>query len=164
VKERIDRGFDDVDSFTQFALSILNRRKSRAGAALENHMEYILQVREILYERAPVTENRSRPDFLFPGIQEYHDESFPAALLTMLGVKTSCKDRWRQVLSEALLTLEPGISVNQTDEMRANGLRLVVPINLHDTYVSHQREWLMDVSGFMTMVSERQRSHLTESR
>ena len=42
----------------------------------------------------------------------------------MLAVKSTCKDRWRQILAEAdrlpvkhLLTLEPGISVAQTDEM-----------------------------------------------
>ena len=43
----------------------------------------------------------------------------------MLAAKTSCKDRWRQVLAEAdrirtkhLLTLEPAISKIQTAEMR----------------------------------------------
>ncbi len=52
----------------------------------------------------------------------------------MLGVKSTCKDRWRQVLSEAaripdkcLLTVEPGISENQTNEMQANRLQLVLP-------------------------------------
>ena len=62
-----------------------------------------------------------------PGIDEYRQEGVPTELLTFLGEKTSCKDRWRQVLSEAdritnkhLLTLEPGISKNQTDEMRSN--------------------------------------------
>jgi hypothetical protein len=59
----------------------------------------------------------------------------------MLGSKSSCKDRWRQVLSETeriphkhLLTLEPGISENQTDEMRAKLLQLVLPASLHTTY------------------------------
>ena len=59
----------------------------------------------------------------------------------MLGAKSTCKDRWRQVLSEAqripnkhLLTLEPGISENQTDEMQAKRLQLILPAQLHATY------------------------------
>ena len=42
----------------------------------------------------------------------------------MLGAKSTCKDRWRQVLAEDekisrkhLLTLEPGISEPQTHQM-----------------------------------------------
>lgn len=52
---------------------------------------------------------------------------FSIIACTMLGVKSTCKDRWRQVLSEAkridnkhLATLEPGISENQTAEMQAH--------------------------------------------
>ena len=66
---------------------------------------------------------------------------FDASLLTMLGVKTTCKDRWRQVLAEArrierkhLLTLETAISGHQTDEMRDNHLQLVVPRGPHGTF------------------------------
>ncbi len=69
----------------------------------------------------------------------------------MLGVKSTCKDRWRQVLAEAnriehkhLLTFEAAISSNQTDEMRTKNLQLVVPRRLHDSYTETQRAWLMD--------------------
>ena len=78
-------------------------------------------------------------------------------------MKSTCKDRWRQVLSEAdrverkhLLTLEPAISTNQTDEMQARQLQLVLPRSLHATYTSAQQTWLMDVSGFVALVRERQ--------
>jgi hypothetical protein len=81
----------------------------------------------------------------------------------MLGAKSSCKDRWRQVLTEAkridskhLLTLEPGISENQTDEMRAHKLQLVLPAGLHETYRPTQQDWLMDVQGFLALVRDRQ--------
>jgi hypothetical protein len=74
----------------------------------------------------------------------------------MLGVKSTCKERWRQVLAEAdrikakhLLTLEPGISEAQTAEMRKNDLLLVLPQSLHATYNPRQRDWLMDVRGFI---------------
>jgi hypothetical protein len=52
----------------------------------------------------------------------------------MLGVKTSVKDRWRQVLDEAakirvkhLFTLSEGVSPEQFRQMDGAGLRLVVP-------------------------------------
>jgi hypothetical protein len=35
--------------------------------------------------------------FHLPGEREYHDATFSAALLVMLGVKSTTKDRWRQV-------------------------------------------------------------------
>ncbi|MCK5724549.1 MAG: restriction endonuclease, partial [Gammaproteobacteria bacterium] len=135
IGERLSQGFtDDVDSFISFSLSVQNRRKSRAGLALENHLEILFLECGIRYTRTPVTENKAKPDFIFPGSNEYHDPDYNSGLLTMLGVKSSCKDRWRQVLSEAdridskhLLTLEAAISTNQTDEMQAKKLQLVVP-------------------------------------
>ena len=94
---------------------------------------------DLQYTRQAITENNAKPDFLFPGTAEYHDETFPQARLSMLGVKTTCKDRWRQVLSEAkrikekhLFTLEPAISTNQTSEMNAHHVRLVLPAGLHN--------------------------------
>lgn len=38
-----------------------------------------------------------------------------------------------------LFTLEPAISIHQTIEMEACGLRLVVPAQLHNTYTNAQR-------------------------
>jgi len=168
VAERISTGFHvsdgaDVDGFLSFSLSVQNRRKARAGQALENHLEAVFQAQGIHYNRGALTENRNRPDFLFPGQAEYHDPAFPASRLTMLGAKSTLKDRWRQVLSEArripdkhLLTLEPGISENQTDEMQAKCLQLVVPRQLHDTYRASQQGWLIDLSGFLRVVEARQ--------
>lgn len=165
--ERLRQGFlkdgtPDVDSFISVSLSVQNRRKSRAGYALENHLEAILIEHRIAYSREQETENRSKPDFLFPGIDNYRDGAFEESKLTMLGVKSSCKDRWRQVLSESqriknkhLLTLEPGISENQTNEMAANYLNLVVPKGIHTTYKEAQRDWLLNVSNFLDVVRDR---------
>jgi hypothetical protein len=57
----------------------------------------------------------------------------------MLAAKTTCKDRWRQILNEAdripakhLLTLQEGVSEGQFREMNDAGVRLVVPRALHD--------------------------------
>lgn len=169
VAERIANGFmsaegADVDGFLKFSLSVQNTRKSRAGLALENHLEAIFQAFKIPYARGVETENKNKPDFLFPGQREYRNPHFPAAKLTMLGSKSTLKDRWRQVLSEAeripnkhLVTLSPGLSENQTDEMRAKALQLVVPRKLHETYRPAQQNWLMDMAGFLALVEERQR-------
>lgn len=163
VARRLEQGFSDdsttdVEGFIQFSLSVHNRRKSRVGYALENHLEEIFNTHNLMYSRTQSTENKSKPDFLFPDIQSYRDLKFPQSRLTMLGVKSTCKDRWRQVLAEAnriqnkhLFTLEPGISENQTDEMQANNLQLVLPKRLHDTYKPRQQSWLIDLATLSAM-------------
>jgi hypothetical protein len=168
VAERVGSGFQaasaiDVDGFLAFSLSVQNRRKARAGQALENHLEAVFLAQGIQYARGAQTENRNKPDFLFPGAANYADAAFPEARLTMLGAKSTLKDRWRQVLSEArridqkhLLTLEPGISENQTGEMRAKSLQLVIPRRLHETFRPGQREWLIDLASFLEIVRSRQ--------
>ncbi|MBF0291368.1 MAG: hypothetical protein HQK86_04350 [Nitrospinae bacterium] len=129
------------------------------------HLEEIFIKCGIRYNRrTAVTENKAKPDFLFPGVAEYHDLAFNKLRLTMLGVKSTCKDRWRQVLAEAdriddkhLLTLEAAISTHQTNEMQAKRLQLVLPRGLHKTYTAEQQTWLMDVAGFTKLVRERQK-------
>jgi hypothetical protein len=155
----------DVDGFLSFSLSVQNRRKSRAGQSLELHLEALFNARNIKFQRGVETENRNKPDFLFPGQADYRNEKFETARLTMLGAKSTCKDRWRQVLSEAqrienkhLLTLEPGISENQTDEMKSKKLQLVLPAAIHDSYRPSQRAWLMNVVSFVELVVNRQTS------
>ncbi len=166
ISERLAQGFEnDVDGFFRFSLSAQNRRKSRAGQALENHVEQLFVCRNIMYDRTKVTENNAKPDFIFPSIEAYRDEQFSTELLTMLGVKSTCKDRWRQVLSEAdrisekhLLTFEAAISVNQTREMEYNHLQLVVPEAIHKTYTDTQQKWLINVADFIEMLLFRQRA------
>lgn len=168
VSERLKSGFmtgddADVDGFLSFSLSVQNRRKSRAGQSLENHLETIFNARKLRFDRGALTEKKARPDFLFPGGAEYHDESFPTKRLTLLGAKSTCKDRWRQVLSEGgrishkhLVTLEPSISEAQTDEMKAFNLQLILPKSLHTSYKPAQQSWLMDVTEFIGLVKTRE--------
>lgn len=162
--DRLQKGFaGDVDGFLAFSLAVQNRRKSRSGHALENHLQVIFQSHKIRYERGAATEGKAKPDFLFPGSKEYNDAGYDAALLTMLGAKTTCKDRWRQVLAEAkridrkhLLTLEAAISVAQTDQMQEHNLQLVIPRGLHETFTPAQRRSLLNLSDFTTIVKERE--------
>jgi hypothetical protein len=136
----------DVGRTLELAMQTFQRRRARAGRALENHVAIILTAFGIEYEPQAYTEGRKQPDFLFPGSLAYHDPEFPEGRLRVLAVKTTCKDRWRQVLSEAdrvprkhLLTLEAPISVAQTDEMASRSVALVLPIGLHHLFEPKQQ-------------------------
>tara|TARA_R100000541_G_scaffold22991_3_gene32861 strand:- start:3259 stop:4053 length:795 start_codon:yes stop_codon:yes gene_type:complete len=170
VSSRVEAGFvddkgTDVDGFISFSLSVQNRRKSRMGHSLENHLAAVLRVHDIRHVRGAVTEHRHKPDFLFPDLETYQAAPIEGdSRLTMLGAKPTCKDRWRQVLAEAekishkhLLTLEPGISEPQTDQMKASSLQLVVPAPVHRSYTEAQRGWLWSVGDFIGEVRTRQR-------
>ncbi len=167
VAIRLKEGFgehgDDVDEFISFSLSVQNRRKSRSGHAFENHIEEILIQNSVSFERGKKTEGKQTPDFLFPGQEQYLSPGFDASLLRMLGAKTSCKERWRQVLAEAkrvklkhLITLEPAISEDQTNQMKDMKLQLVVPGNIQQTYTNHQRQGLQTFKEFIEEVKQTQ--------
>lgn len=158
VTERLAEAGSDVDRVLEIAMQTFQRRRSRAGHALENHTAHLLTLHGVRFVRQARTEGSKKPDFLFPGRDEYSDAGFPDAHLFMLGVKTTCKDRWRQVLTEAdripakhLLTLEAPISLAQTREMSTRALSLVVPRPLHDLFDPMQRTELLSLAGFMDL-------------
>lgn len=170
IGERLRDGFfqvaePDVDGFMQFSLSVQNRRKARAGAALENHIEAVLIANGLRYSRGALTERNNRPDFIFPGSAEYNDHLFPSGRLTVLAAKTTAKDRWRQITKEAdrvplkhLLTLEPAISENQTQQMRESAVQLVIPTAVHGDYTATQVTWLLRLRDFIQGVRARQQA------
>lgn len=163
LKEGFGKDGLDVDDFISYSLSVQNKRKSRAGYAFENHLAEIFDQNKIDYSRGVKTERNNKPDFLFPGEKEYFDPKYPSQFLTMLGLKTSAKDRWRQILPEAdrispkhLITLEPSISKNQTDEMRTQAVKLVIPRSIFNTYSKEQLVELMSLDEFVSMVKFKQ--------
>ena len=168
VSERLATGFmdgpeADVDGFLKFSLSVQNRRKSRAGHALENHAEAVFSARGVRYTRGTVTESGNRPDFLFPSIENYLDKSFPAQRLTMPGAKSTLKDRWRQVLTEAdrigtkhLLTLSADVTSGQMAQTVGERIRLVIPKQVQKTYSADQRDRTIDFETFIGLVLDRQ--------
>jgi len=163
VNNRLTKGFRDTDDFISFSLSVQNRRKSRMGLALQNHLSELFTVSKLKFTAQARTEPQSKPDFIFPGEREYHDDTFDETFLVMLGAKSTCKDRWRQILTEAdrikrkhLCTLEGGISVRQTTEMQRQSVTLVVPKNLHATYTETQLEQILSIKMFIDFVREKQ--------
>ena len=74
----------------------------------------------------------------------------------MLAVKTTCRDRWRQILNEAdripakhLLTLQEGVSEGQFAEMTGAGVQLVIPAKLMDSFPKSVRPHLQTLESFI---------------
>ena len=161
----MSKPFGSIDAFIQMANEVLNRRKSRAGKSLEHHLADIFMHNNLVFEEQAVTEDNKKPDFLFPNADCYHNLQFPADNLVVLGAKTTCKDRWRQVLSEAdrvdakfLFTLQQGISKNQLREMRDSNLTLVVPNKYIASFPQEYQAEIDNLSGFIKMVRKKQES------
>jgi type II restriction enzyme len=161
--ELITKGFSDVDEFVRIANMVLNRRKSRAGKSLEHHLSAIFDGNEIAYSAQAVTEGNKKPDFIFPSSEAYHDNNVPVDHIITLAAKTTCKDRWRQVLNEAdrlkehpkyLCTLQQGISATQMDEMQAENVILVVPKPYIKTYPADRQERIWTLARFVKYVKE----------
>lgn len=157
VLDIIRKGFDTVDDFIALANSVSNRRKARAGRSLELHIEHLFIENGLThFATQAVTEGNKKPDFLFPSAEAYHHPDFPESKLRMLAVKTTCKDRWRQILNEAdrirtvhLFTLQEGVSLAQYKEMKDAGVTLVVPSSLHKKYPEPVRSELMTLGAFI---------------
>lgn len=159
----VNRGFSTVDDFVALANQVLNRRKSRAGKSLEHHLSAIFDENKIKYTAQAITEGNKKPDFLFPSEEAYHDMTFSVEKLCTLAAKTTCKDRWRQILNEAnrlrdknkyLCTMQQGISSQQMDEMQDEQVILVVPKAYHNYYPKDKRDRLWTVKNFVEYVME----------
>lgn len=153
-------GFTNIDGFIARAQTILQRRKARSGHSLELHARAIFLEERLVegthFAHQPVSEDGKTPDFLFPSVASYRNPAFPADRLRMLAVKTTCRDRWRQILNEAdripmkhLLTLQEGVSETQFREMTNAGVQLVVPAGLTETFPKDVRPHLQTLESFI---------------
>lgn len=161
--EKVANGFSSVDQFVALANQVLNRRKSRAGKSLEHHLAAIFNDNHVEYTAQAITEGNKRPDFIFPSQTAYHNFEFPTDRLTVLAAKTTCKDRWRQILNEAdrlrdgkkfLCTLQQGVSSRQLDEMESEGVILVVPKPYILTYPKERQAKIWTLKKFVSYVKE----------
>lgn len=158
--------FASIEEFIEAAKPVLNRRASRAGRSLENHFHFCLEDARVSHD----TRARSipgAPDFIIPGADAYADSAFPAEQLFIVAAKTTCKDRWRQVLQEGprvktkyLLTLQAGISETQLREMRAAGVILVVPKDVLASYVNPDGSGILTVQGFLDALAASQQDSI----
>lgn len=153
-------GFTTLDDFISRAQTVLQRRKARSGRSLELHTREILleeRFREgVDFQHGPQSEPGKRPDFLFPSQASYRDPDFPEARLRMLATKTTCRDRWRQVINEAdripvkhLLTLQEGVSEAQFREMTQANVQLVVPEPLIAKFPPSIRTDIVTLESFL---------------
>ncbi len=101
------------------------------------------------------------PDIIIPSVEAYTDSRYPLNKLFIVGVKTTCKDRWRQVLNEAkrikqkhIMTTQQGISKKQLNEMRAAGVQLIVPLDYHKQYPRSDMK-LLGVEEFVNLVRKK---------
>lgn len=159
----IKNGFSDVEKFIELANQVLNRRKSRAGKSLEHHLSSLFTGNSITFTSQGITEGNKKPDFIFPSIEFYHNASFPVEKFASLAAKTTCKDRWRQVLNEAdrlrsqnkfLCTLQQGISSAQLEEMKSEKVVLVVPARYIKTYPQKYQTDIWSVKKFIEYIKE----------
>ncbi len=158
--DSVNRLFRDIDDFLKTASSIMNRRKSRAGSSFEHHVAYVLKQANIAFDSQP-TGIPGKPDIVIPSAAAYFDNSYPKDKIIVLGVKTTCKDRWRQVLQEGpridkkhLITTQKGISEKQITEMISKNVQLVVPKALHPMYPSAARDQILSVDDFVQRLKE----------
>lgn len=155
------RLFKDIDDFLRTAASIMNRRKSRAGRSLENHIDYLLTRAGIPHVMRPQTID-GKPDIVIPSEDAYFDETWPERELFIVGIKTTCKDRWRQVLNEGrrigskhIITIQQGISTNQLREMHSAGVTLIAPQRIHKDYPKDSGITFLTLQEFMSAVKNR---------
>jgi len=156
----IKAGFSTIDGFIARAQTILQRRKSRSGRSLELHAREIFAEERLIegtnFSHQPESEPGKSPDFLFPSQAAYQNPSFPSSNLRMLAVKTTVKDRWRQILNEAnripekhLLTLQEGVSETQFKEMIDAKVQLVVPQPLIEKFPRSVQPHLQTLESFI---------------
>jgi len=156
------RLFKSIDDFLKTASSIMNRRKARAGRSFENHVEYLLTQAGVPHTMRPKLGADGEPDIVIPSDKAYFDPAWPEKKLFIVGLKTTCKDRWRQVLNEGrrvrtkhILTLQQGISSAQLQEMQTARVSLVVPQSLHNKFPKDRRADLLNVETFIQTVRQR---------
>jgi hypothetical protein len=161
--ERIKTPFKSVEELIDSANTILNRRKSRAGKSLEHHLGEIFKIFKLTYATQVKTEDNKKPDFLFPNFEAYNNPNFDTDKLIVLASKTTCKDRWRQILNEAdrikikhLFTLQQGISKNQLVEMYKYNVNLVVPKSYLKCFPDEFKDRILTLDTFVRKVKSTQ--------
>jgi hypothetical protein len=135
VTELVTR-FDEI--YKEVMVSAGQRSKSRAGYSFEWHVHRMLTDGGIPFQEQRFIGNQ-RPDFILPSLKVYKNPSRAHGDAFILSLKTSLRERWKQVLSENktsdlfLGTVDDGIAGETVEEMNDHGIYLVVPEHLKDS-------------------------------
>lgn len=156
----LTKKYKSMEDFLNTANSILQSRKSRAGKSIENYFEMILKEMKIEHIMRS-SDIDGKPDVLIPSVQAYNDINYPKDKIFVVGIKRTCKDRWRQVLNEAtkiskkyIFTIQPSISKNQLEEMQKANVSLIVPESLHKSYPSSRKMHIFSLQNFLYNIKQ----------
>jgi hypothetical protein len=107
-------------------------RSSRVGGTFETHIKCALGAGGIPCAPQFIFDG-NRPDFVLPSGDVYADEAQRARLALVLTLKTTLRERWKQVVSEStgcpifLGTLDETVPGKTLDKLNAHNIVLVVP-------------------------------------
>jgi hypothetical protein len=128
VRACVER-FDDIYNI---CLRASQARSSRVGGTFETHMHTALSAGDVPHSPQSIFEG-SRPDFVLPAGATYADPNKRSAMSLILTLKTTLKERWRQVVSEStgcplyLGTLDESVTGETLDQLERHKIILVVP-------------------------------------
>ena len=149
--------FDSIEAYLVPAKSVTGRRATRAGRSLENHVDLALWDAGILHEMSRRVKGMA--DCTVPTVEAFKNSSFPEDRLFGIAMKTTLKERWKQVVYESprvrrkyLLTLQDGMPAQTLREMREADVTLIVPEELHSEYPMPERDALLSVEALFAVL------------
>ena len=162
-EELANREHIDVDAFFRLATRFKNARFSRAGTAFETHIAALLKLADVSFDQPPRLPDGSKPDFLFPSMAAYNNPAVPDDRLTFLAAKTTTKERWRQVVTEAsrleeryLITMDRQLNGEVLNAMAHNHVVPVIAAPLQVEYGPTLSTQMTTVGAFIALLRQRQ--------
>ena len=129
--------------YIDLAKSVTQRRAARRGRSFEIHLEEIFLEEALAVEMQPVLPDGERLDFLFPSLDAYLDDRVDTSVLFAVNAKTTVRERWRQLASEAqrlrtkyLITVDRNLASASVDQMVNADVQLVIPEPIRAEYGS----------------------------
>lgn len=121
--------------YKEVMLSAVQRMKARAGASFEHHVRRMLIDGRLPFDEQKPSGNQ-RPDFILPSLARLHLRTRSRDEALILSLKTTLRERWKQVVKEArncdvfLATVDDKVAAEAIADMRDDGIYLVVPESL----------------------------------
>ncbi len=164
--DSVVRQFQALDSVF---LSASQQRKTRAGRSFEFHIGAFFADGRIRFEEQAITGGR-RPDFILPDLATLKQKSRSENDALVVAAKTTLRDRWKGLSSEALhcrvylATVDDRVMTPVIEELGRDGITLVVPESLkssRDCFYADQSN-VIAFSQFFQSLPERWRTAATD--